>query len=1363
MLPKNTQPSFSSVLLYPPKTPNFRIFQPFLSLSLSLSCGRVRTEIEERGAKTMGDKGKKLKVAISVKDHCFGMSRAALLPKHVAAMVKYQKDPLRALEMFNSVKKEQGFRHNLFSYKCMVEKLGYHGEFEAMEQVFAEMRANIDNCLLEGVYIGAMRHYGRKRKVQEAVDVFERMDFYNCEPSVLSYNAIMNILVENRYFNQAHKVYMRMRDKRIVPDVYTYTIRIKSFCRTKRPHAALRLLKNMPSHGCELNAVAYCTVVGGLYEENLQDEAYELFDEMLRSETCPDVTTFNKLVYTLTKKGDVQQSERLLNKVLKRGVSPNLFTFNIFIQGLCKRGQLKEAAGMVDIVKREGLSPDVVTYNTLICGLSNNCRVSEAENYLQKMVNEGLEPDGFTYNSIIGGYCKMGMVQNADKILNDAVFKGFVPDEFTYCSLMNGLCKDGDVERAMSVFKEALRRGLKPKSIIYNTLIKGLSQQGLIVEALHLMNEMQENGCKPDIWTYNLVINGLCKMSCVLDAHTLMSDAMAKGFLPDIFTFNTLIDGYCKQLKFANAIEILNSMWDHEVTPDVVTYNSVLNGLCKTSKSDDVRETFKVMVEKGCVPNVITYNILMESLCNDRKLVEALSLLDEMDTKGLAPDVVCFGTLMNGSCDNGDVDGAYQLFRRMGQQYKLLHTTATYNIMLNAFFEKLNMGMSHNLFLEMIDNGCPPDNYTYRVMIDGFCMTDNVDSAYNFLLDNIKKGFIPSLTTFGRVINCLCLKHRVHKAVGIVHLMVRKGIVPEIVNTIFEVDKKEVAAPKIVLEDLLKKSHITYYAYELLFDGIRDTKLLKKKPRRSCSKNSKRSSCIDECEAFSTYPRTYGLIHAMLTVCSAYTRTSKLFPSFLYPTFYLRCNAEDILLEMDRILRPEGAVIFCDQVDVLVKVKKLVSGMRWNTKMVDHEDGPLFPEKPVSYYTTMGSQKDYAENLRVASFSAYINSTDDDSFMLKLTGAIPDPILPEVTPRLKSTFVGSKTTEEGEIGVFGADKYFNMKVDYYQTPKALIDHNSQAMIEQEKPKLRAATPSVASDACCNTQTALMPTFSENPPQIKPKTRFGKSCFTGFGFIVPCLDKKSLRINERVEYGMVQRRVVGKDSHRFANPVVFDGTMDTSQSGLLRVPDSVIENFTVGKHLEEARKSIEVFGSQQVTNKKCDIAMNLERKLAMLTWDAIPKSKNIASTLGSGTGPMDDIQSDASSDLFEIETGHPLLTMQLRESHDQISTYEPSEASIEWSVVTASAADYDEKMSIGGETRAAKTKNVVKKEGQKVRSGAGLLGFKSQKVLSIDETAVRANEINAKSMAIGKAQGYSERKEFEFVTSRRSLSSRTSSP
>ncbi|KAJ8629453.1 hypothetical protein MRB53_022776 [Persea americana] len=96
----------------------------------------------------------------------------------------------------------------------------------------------------------------------------------------------------------------------------------------------------------------------------------------------------------------------------------------------------------------------------------------------------------------------------------------------------------------------------------------------------------------------------------------------------------------------------------------------------------------------------------------------------------------------------------------------------------------------------------------------------------------------------------------------------------------------------------------------------------------------------DWCEAFSTYPRTYDLIHA----------------NGLFSLYQNKCKLEDILLEMDRILRPEGAVMLRDEVDVLIKVKRIASGMRWNTKMVDHEDGPLVPEKILvavkQYWTT---------------------------------------------------------------------------------------------------------------------------------------------------------------------------------------------------------------------------------------------------------------------------------------------------------------------------------------------------------------------------------------------------------------------------
>ncbi|KAK1262035.1 putative methyltransferase PMT15 [Acorus gramineus] len=85
----------------------------------------------------------------------------------------------------------------------------------------------------------------------------------------------------------------------------------------------------------------------------------------------------------------------------------------------------------------------------------------------------------------------------------------------------------------------------------------------------------------------------------------------------------------------------------------------------------------------------------------------------------------------------------------------------------------------------------------------------------------------------------------------------------------------------------------------------------------------------DWCEAMSTYPRTYDLIHA----------------DSVFTLYNDRCEMEDILLEMDRILRPEGTVIFRDDVDMLVKVKAVADRMRWESMIVDHEDGPMEREK----------------------------------------------------------------------------------------------------------------------------------------------------------------------------------------------------------------------------------------------------------------------------------------------------------------------------------------------------------------------------------------------------------------------------------
>ncbi|KAK6117069.1 hypothetical protein DH2020_049212 [Rehmannia glutinosa] len=78
------------------------------------------------------------------------------------------------------------------------------------------------------------------------------------------------------------------------------------------------------------------------------------------------------------------------------------------------------------------------------------------------------------------------------------------------------------------------------------------------------------------------------------------------------------------------------------------------------------------------------------------------------------------------------------------------------------------------------------------------------------------------------------------------------------------------------------------------------------------------------CEAFSTYPRTYDLLHAW-TVFSDIEKKG--------------CSGEDLLLEMDRILRPTGFAIIRDRQPVIDFVKKYLAALHWEA-VATEESGP---------------------------------------------------------------------------------------------------------------------------------------------------------------------------------------------------------------------------------------------------------------------------------------------------------------------------------------------------------------------------------------------------------------------------------------
>ncbi|GJM92581.1 hypothetical protein PR202_ga09062 [Eleusine coracana subsp. coracana] len=85
----------------------------------------------------------------------------------------------------------------------------------------------------------------------------------------------------------------------------------------------------------------------------------------------------------------------------------------------------------------------------------------------------------------------------------------------------------------------------------------------------------------------------------------------------------------------------------------------------------------------------------------------------------------------------------------------------------------------------------------------------------------------------------------------------------------------------------------------------------------------------DWCEAFDTYPRTYDLLHA----------------SGLFSKEQKRCNISNILLEMDRILRPGGKAYIRDHMEVIQDIKEITNAMGWRGTIRDTAEGPYASRK----------------------------------------------------------------------------------------------------------------------------------------------------------------------------------------------------------------------------------------------------------------------------------------------------------------------------------------------------------------------------------------------------------------------------------
>ncbi|CAA7031169.1 unnamed protein product [Microthlaspi erraticum] len=329
--------------------------------------------------------------------------------------------------------------------------------------------------------------------------------------------------------------------------------------------------------------------------------------------------------------------------------------------------------------------------------------------------------------------------------------------------------------------------------------------------------------------------------------------------------------------------------------------------------------------------------------------------------------------------------------------------------------------------------------------------------------------------------------------------------------------------------------------------------------------------------------------------------------------------------------------------------------------------------------------------------------------------------------------ISKKASEDMEISVFGAEKYFNGDMDSDHSPRLSSPlPNPEVSVERvfvglkQSSKHSSETPSLRSESSWNSQSLLL----QNKYEKKKNNKESPRCNS-------YLQEKDINSNHKVSNKKSFLSNLGCRCvcSNWNSVDVVDEKRRSSGLKKIKTQTSFSADLTsemkIHQQQQEAmleqRKSLEIFGSPLIEKR-------IIQKKFPWEFSSSVKTEEREVSVKYEQEEEDGSVSDLSSDLFEIESAtgkaKPYLARQGSSNSDSPNCYAPSEVSIAWSVVTASVADY----SVMSECATSPVKNrsfqipripVISKPNRETApqrrksSGGGLLlGCKSHKSVRV---------------------------------------------
>ncbi|XP_057537253.1 pentatricopeptide repeat-containing protein At5g55740, chloroplastic-like isoform X2 [Amaranthus tricolor] len=442
------------------------------------------------------------------------------------------------------------------------------------------------------------------------------------------------------------------------------------------------------------NSVVWNSMIVGYVQNGMNEEAIQLFYDMMFEEIEPTRVTMSSLLSASANLGAAEEGRQghalavlygleldsilgssLINFYSKIGwvedaeliftrmVEKDAVTWNLLISCYVQQGLPETAINMCRVMTSKGLRFDCVTMASFFsaCAYTGDTELGKQGHCY--CIRNLLDSDVAVASSLISMYSKFKETGYAVRVFDSSLEKDLV----LWNALLAACAERGLGGKALELFYQMQLQGFRPNLISWNSLLcallrshqvneaKSLAQNGLAVDAILHFQKMQESGLQPNTRTITGLLSACIDMTSLLLGKSIHGYVIRQGHQFSVELSTSLVDMYAKCGNITHARKIFNMMSDKSLA----LYNAMISGYGLHSKVSDALALYEYMQEEGLEPDDVTFTSILSACSHGGLVNKGFDLFADMVSKyNISPRMEHYGCLVTLLSRCGNLDEA---------------------------------------------------------------------------------------------------------------------------------------------------------------------------------------------------------------------------------------------------------------------------------------------------------------------------------------------------------------------------------------------------------------------------------------------------------------------------------------------------------------------------------------------------------------------------------------------------------------------------------------------------------------------------------------------------------------------------------